>query len=203
MLETSSERLSQRGGPHFGSPDKLPGGAARDHCCRRAAAVPFTSGLLIGIGETRRERIEALLLLRALHRALRPSARDHHPEFPRQARHPDGAACRARARRAPLDHRGRAHPVRRRHDHSGAAQSAAGLAQRLDRGRHQRLGRRVAGHARSRQPGAAMAAARCACARDRRRWQGSDGTARGLSSILSSARSNGWTPALHCARAAD
>lgn len=67
MLETSSERLSERGGPHFGSPDKLP--AARLETIRLAgeAGVPFTSGLLIGIGETRLERIEAMLALRDLH----------------------------------------------------------------------------------------------------------------------------------------
>ncbi|HUI16734.1 MAG TPA: 7,8-didemethyl-8-hydroxy-5-deazariboflavin synthase CofG, partial [Alphaproteobacteria bacterium] len=53
MLETSAERLSERGGPHFGSPDKHP--ALRLETIRLAgeAAVPFTSGLLIGIGETR------------------------------------------------------------------------------------------------------------------------------------------------------
>jgi FO synthase len=67
MLETVSERLSARGGPHFGSPDKWP--ATRLATIRAAGecAVPFTSGLLIGIGETRRERIESLLALRALH----------------------------------------------------------------------------------------------------------------------------------------
>lgn len=67
MLETSSERLSQRGGPHFGSPDKLP--IRRLETIRAAgrAGVPFTSGILIGIGETRLERIQSLLALRALH----------------------------------------------------------------------------------------------------------------------------------------
>jgi FO synthase len=67
MLESAAERLGQRGGPHFGSPDKLP---ARRLACIEAAgemAVPFTSGILIGIGETRAERIEALLALRDLH----------------------------------------------------------------------------------------------------------------------------------------
>jgi FO synthase len=66
MLETVSERLAERGGPHFGSPDKLP--AARLETIRLAgeAAVPFTSGLLVGIGETRAERIESLLALRDL-----------------------------------------------------------------------------------------------------------------------------------------
>lgn len=67
MLETASERLSERGGPHFGSPDKVP--AVRLATIKSAGelAVPFTSGILIGIGETRQERIEALLALRNLH----------------------------------------------------------------------------------------------------------------------------------------
>ncbi|MBA3717118.1 MAG: bifunctional FO biosynthesis protein CofGH, partial [Actinobacteria bacterium] len=66
MLETASERLSARRGPHFGSPDKLP--ARRLETIRLAgeAAVPFTTGILIGIGETRAERIEALLAIREL-----------------------------------------------------------------------------------------------------------------------------------------
>jgi FO synthase len=67
MLETASERLSARGGPHFGSPDKWPGVRLGTLQAAGARAVPFTSGLLIGIGETRRERIEALLALRDLH----------------------------------------------------------------------------------------------------------------------------------------
>ena len=67
MLESASPRLAQKGGPHWGSPDKDP--AVRLETIRLAgeAAVPFTSGILIGIGETRAERIEALLALRALH----------------------------------------------------------------------------------------------------------------------------------------
>ena len=66
MLETSSPRLSARGGPHFGSPDKVP--ARRLETLRLAgeAAVPFTTGILIGIGETRVERIESLLAIRQL-----------------------------------------------------------------------------------------------------------------------------------------
>ena len=66
MLETASDRLSERGGPHFGSPDKVP--AARLDTLEAAgrAEVPFTTGILIGIGETRRERIEALLAIRDL-----------------------------------------------------------------------------------------------------------------------------------------
>jgi FO synthase len=68
MLESASVRLTQRGGPHFGSPDKDP--AVRLQSIRAAgeARVPLTTGLLIGIGETRDERLESLLLLRDLHR---------------------------------------------------------------------------------------------------------------------------------------
>ncbi|MCC6171557.1 MAG: 5-amino-6-(D-ribitylamino)uracil--L-tyrosine 4-hydroxyphenyl transferase CofH [Gammaproteobacteria bacterium] len=67
MLETASERLAQKGGPHHRSPDKHP--AARLATLRAAGVerVPFTTGLLIGIGETRRERLEALLAIRDLH----------------------------------------------------------------------------------------------------------------------------------------
>ncbi|MDB5976856.1 MAG: synthase 2 [Nevskia sp.] len=66
MLESASPRLCQRGGPHFGSPDKQP--ARRLETLRLAgeARVPMTSGILIGIGETRLERIESLLALREL-----------------------------------------------------------------------------------------------------------------------------------------
>ncbi|MBL4800452.1 MAG: 5-amino-6-(D-ribitylamino)uracil--L-tyrosine 4-hydroxyphenyl transferase CofH [Emcibacter sp.] len=67
MLETLSDRLSQPGGPHYRSPDKDP--ARRLETIRYAGelAVPFTTGILIGIGETRDERIDALLAIRELH----------------------------------------------------------------------------------------------------------------------------------------
>ena len=67
MLETASERLCQRGKPHFGSPDKLP--AVRLEAIAEAGelAIPFTSGILIGIGETRDERLDTLFALRDLH----------------------------------------------------------------------------------------------------------------------------------------
>jgi FO synthase len=66
MLETTSKRLSARGGPHFGSPDKVP--AARLATIEAAGEerVPFTTGILIGIGETRAERIDALRAIREL-----------------------------------------------------------------------------------------------------------------------------------------
>ncbi len=67
MLESTSERLVAKGGPHYGSPDKLPAVRLAAIAAAGEAAVPLTSGILIGIGETRRERIEALLALRDLH----------------------------------------------------------------------------------------------------------------------------------------
>src|SRR4051794_14910476 len=66
MLETTSERLSARGGPHFGSPDKLPVARIATIAAAGEERVPFTTGILIGIGETRAERLDALRAIRAL-----------------------------------------------------------------------------------------------------------------------------------------
>jgi FO synthase len=66
MLESTSERLSERGGPHFGSPDKDPAVRLETIAAAGAARVPFTTGILIGIGETRADRIDALRAIREL-----------------------------------------------------------------------------------------------------------------------------------------
>jgi FO synthase len=68
MLESVSERLCQRGAPHHRAPDKRP--ARRLAMLREAGElrIPFTTGILIGIGETPRERVETLLAIRELHR---------------------------------------------------------------------------------------------------------------------------------------
>ncbi len=67
MLESISPRLGERGGPHQGCLTKEP--HARLEMIEQAGrlAIPFTSGILIGIGETRKERIESLLALRDVH----------------------------------------------------------------------------------------------------------------------------------------
>jgi FO synthase len=67
MLESVSERLMQKGGAHYRSPDKAP--ATRLETIRLAGelAIPFTTGILIGIGETRAERLDALVAIRDLH----------------------------------------------------------------------------------------------------------------------------------------
>jgi FO synthase len=69
MLESVSERLCERGGPHYGSPDKHPQTRLASIRAAGEQRVPFTSGILIGIGETREERIDSLLALRALNEA--------------------------------------------------------------------------------------------------------------------------------------
>src|SRR5256886_7577000 len=66
MLETTAARLAERGGPHWASPDKLPAARLATIEAAGEAHVPFTTGILIGIGETRRERLEALLAIRRL-----------------------------------------------------------------------------------------------------------------------------------------
>src|SRR5260221_13671287 len=69
MLESSSTRLCEPGGVHYGSPDKRP--AVRLETIRVAGElrVPFTTGILIGIGETRAERLESLRAIADLHAA--------------------------------------------------------------------------------------------------------------------------------------
>jgi FO synthase len=67
MLETLSERLAEKGGPHWASPDKLPARRLETIELAGELRIPFTSGILIGIGETRAERLEALEALRGLH----------------------------------------------------------------------------------------------------------------------------------------
>ena len=68
MLESLSARLCEPGSVHYGSPDKRP--EVRLETLRLAGElrVPFTTGILIGIGETRAERLEALFAIRDLHR---------------------------------------------------------------------------------------------------------------------------------------
>ncbi len=68
MLETSSERLSRRGGAHFGSPDKRPAVRLRTIEDAGRLAIPFTTGILVGIGEDPVERAASVFAIRDLHR---------------------------------------------------------------------------------------------------------------------------------------
>ena len=67
MLESVSTRLHEKGQAHYGCPDKVPSRRLETLRLAGEARVPFTSGILIGIGETREERIDALLAMRDLH----------------------------------------------------------------------------------------------------------------------------------------
>jgi FO synthase len=69
MLETTAERLfTEKGAPHFGSPDKDPKVRLRVLEDAGRSNVPFTTGILIGIGETRAERVDAIFALRKVSR---------------------------------------------------------------------------------------------------------------------------------------
>jgi FO synthase len=68
MLESLSARLCEPGGVHYGSPDKQPEPRLETLRLAGELRVPFTTGILIGIGETRAERLEALFAIRDLHR---------------------------------------------------------------------------------------------------------------------------------------
>jgi FO synthase len=68
MLENISPRLCEPGMPHHRAPDKRPAVRVKMIEEAGALAIPFTTGILVGIGETRRERVESLLAIRALHR---------------------------------------------------------------------------------------------------------------------------------------
>ncbi len=98
MLESTSERLCEQGGVHYGSPDKMP--AVRLETIRLAGelAVPFTTGILIGIGETRAERLDALVAIRDLHRTTatsrKSSCRTSAPSRTPSWRAPTNPICR-------------------------------------------------------------------------------------------------------------
>jgi 7,8-didemethyl-8-hydroxy-5-deazariboflavin synthase CofH subunit/7,8-didemethyl-8-hydroxy-5-deazariboflavin synthase CofG subunit len=67
MIETLAERLAGPGGPHHGAPDKTPARRLATLEAAGRARVPFTTGILVGIGETRAERLDALQAIAASH----------------------------------------------------------------------------------------------------------------------------------------
>jgi len=68
MIETISKRLSKKDGPHYACPDKVPLQRIRTLMRAGKNKVPFTTGLLIGIGETWDERLDALYLINDMHK---------------------------------------------------------------------------------------------------------------------------------------
>jgi FO synthase len=67
MLENVAERLLARGMAHDRAPDKVPARRLKTIALAGKHAIPFTTGVLIGIGETPRERVDALVAIRDLH----------------------------------------------------------------------------------------------------------------------------------------
>ena len=170
MLETTATRLwSEPGGPHYGSPDKEPAVRLRTLTDAGRVGVPFTTGILIGIGENREERAESLFAIRARRAGARAHPGGDRPELPGQARHGDGERPGRRPRRPRRHHRRRPPRARAEDARAGAAQPRRrGVRPDAPRG-HRRLGRGLAGHRRPRQPRAALARHR----RARRPFRGS------------------------------
>lgn len=71
MLEQATPRLTEKGMPHHGSPDKDPAVRLRTIEDAGRLSIPFTTGILVGIGETLRERAESLFAIRDLQRRYR------------------------------------------------------------------------------------------------------------------------------------
>jgi FO synthase len=71
MLEQVTNRLMEKGMPHHGSPDKVPSVRLRTIEDAGRLSIPFTTGILVGIGETLRERTESLFAIAKLHRQYR------------------------------------------------------------------------------------------------------------------------------------
>jgi FO synthase len=67
MIETLAARLGEAGGPHYGAPDKTPERRLATLHAAGRARVPFTTGILVGIGETRAERLDALVAIANSH----------------------------------------------------------------------------------------------------------------------------------------
>ena len=122
MLESLADRLHEPGAPHYEAPDKT---AARRLATLEAAGqarIPFTTGILVGFGETPEERIDALLAIRAAH-----ERHGHVQEVivqnflpkPGTKMH-DAPPCSARS--AVADDRDRPAGARRCDAHPGAAQ---------------------------------------------------------------------------------
>ncbi len=161
MLETTATRLWwDPKGPHYGSPDKEPAVRLRVLEDAGRVGVPFTTGILIGIGETRAERAESMFAIRRIAREyghiqevivqnFRAKPDTAMRGMPDAELH-DLAATVAVARLV-LGPQG---------PHPGAAQPHRGRVRAASARRHRRLGRRVAAHSGPCQPGAAVAADR-------------------------------------------
>ena len=205
MLETTSERLVAARRPALRLARQGPGRAPRDASRPPARPrVPFTSGILIGIGETRAERLEALLALRALaerHGHLQEAIVQNFRAKPdtKMAGARRAGAGRPPAGRSPW----RASCCRRRCTVQAPPNLHAERPARAARRGHRRLGRRLARHARPRQPRGAVARARAPGAGDGERratsWSPRLAVHPGY---VADARPTGCAPAVRTRRAA-
>ena len=170
MLETTAARLfTERGGPHFGSPDKDPAVRLRVLEDAGRSSVPFTTGILIGIGETRAERAESIFAIRRVAREYGGIQEVIVQNFRAKPDTKMRGHARRRAGRPGRHHRGGPAGARAGHADPGPAQPDRRRVRADPGGRHRRLGWRVAAHPGPRQPGAALAADRRAGRRAPRR----------------------------------
>ena len=199
MLETSSPRLSERGGPHFNSPDKVPAVRLRTIEDAGRLAIPFTTGILVGIGETPCGTSGEPVRDPGGAPALPARPGGHRPELPSEAGHGDALGPRAAGTGVPRDDRRRPDRARSARQRAGAAEPVRSRPAPAAPGcRHQRLGRRVAADARSRQPRAAVAGIGSLAASTSARGKVAARTAHDLSAVRRRTRSRG-SPA-GCAR---
>ena len=195
MLESASERLTEKGMPHYGSPDKVPAVRLRTLADAGAAKVPFTTGILIGIGETRRERVESLLAIRRIH-----AEHGHIQEIIVQNfRAKPGTKMRS-APEPDLDELLWTIAVARilfgdGNEHSGAAQSESlGVLPQIVAAGIDDWGGVVAVDAGFRQSRSALAPSRRTGPGDGGGRQGAARTAHRLSAFLPAQPKRGWTP---------
>ena len=143
MLETTNTALLAPGAAHDNAPDKVPAKRLRTIEEAGKQSVPFTTGLLIGIGETLEDRVDTLLAIRETASPLRPHPGSDRAEFPGQARDSHARLARTHAGRDVANRRG-GEASHAGGQSSGAAESFRALLRRTARCRHQRLGRRFA-----------------------------------------------------------
>ena len=132
------------------------------------SSIPFTTGILVGIGETPVERAESLFAIRSARTEVPARPGGDRPELPREAGHRDARRAGAGRGRVPRDDRGRTRRARARGERPGAAEPLRSELPAAARCGHQRLGRRLAGDDRPREPRGAVADAPGAGATARR-----------------------------------
>ena len=181
MLESTSTNLAAAH-PADRTPDKLPALRLKTIEDAGKLGVPFTTGILIGIGETMEDRVESLLAIKRLHEryghvqeVIIQNFRVK-PRIPMAAwPEPDtGDMLRTLAV---------ARLLLARHEYPGAAEPHRERLRETAGRRHQRLGRRVAADARLHQPGSAVAASARFAAAHRSGWTEAEAAIAGVSGI--------------------